>query len=162
HLTAEPTDVRDASPLGFILEGEGDRSICDLMEHLAGRRPLETVPGCWYRSTDGEVRRTTAKVRVRDIDALPWPAWDLVPLENYLSGHHGWGVDRGRSMPMNATRGCPYQCTFCSSPTMWTTRWLARDPADVVAEIQHYATRYHAANFDFQDLTALIKKSWMV
>ena len=162
HFTAEPVGALEDSPLDFILEGEGDRLICGLLEHLTGRRPLDEVPGCWYRTADGEVRRSCAKVRVRDVDSLPWPAWNLVPLENYLRGHYGAGVDRGRSMPMNATRGCPYQCTFCSSPTMWTTRYVTRSPADVVAEIKHYIATYGATNFDFQDLTAIIKKEWVI
>jgi radical SAM superfamily enzyme YgiQ (UPF0313 family) len=162
HFTAEPVGALEDAPLDFVLEGEGDRAICDLLEHLGGRRPIEAVPGCWYRTPAGEIRRTTAKGRVRDVDALPWPAWDLVPLENYLGGGHGVGVDRGRSMPMNATRGCPYQCTFCSSPAMWTTRYVARSPADVVAEIKQYVATYGATNFDFQDLTAIVKKEWVL
>ncbi len=162
HFTAEPVGALKDAPLDFILEGEGDRVICDLIEHLDGRRKLEDVPGCWYRAADGEIRRTTAKVRLRDINSLPWPAWDLVPVENYLAGGYGVGVDRGRSMPMNATRGCPYQCTFCSSPTMWTTRYAMRAPADVVAEMKHYVETYRAENFDFQDLTAIVRKDWAV
>ena len=82
---------------------------------------------------------------------------DLVPVENYLSGHFGAGVDRGRSMPMNATRGCPYQCTFCSSPLMWTTRYVTRAPADVVAEIKQYMAvgmDGHVANFEHIHLVA--------
>src|SRR5438552_17559150 len=74
HFTAEPVGALEDSPLDFVLEGEGDRVICDLMEHLEGRRALEDVPGCWHRGA-GEIRRTTAKVRVRDINELPWPAW---------------------------------------------------------------------------------------
>jgi anaerobic magnesium-protoporphyrin IX monomethyl ester cyclase len=160
HFTAEPVGTLEDSPLSFVLEGEGDRVICDLVEHLEGKRSLEEVPGCWYRTADGEIRRTCGKVRVRDIDSLPWPAWDLVPVESYLSGGYMVGVDRGRSMPMIATRGCPYQCTFCSSPTMWTTRYTAREPADVIREIKHYIATFQATNFDFQDLTAIVKKEW--
>jgi radical SAM superfamily enzyme YgiQ (UPF0313 family) len=166
HFTAEPVGALEGAPaLDYVLVGEGDRVMGELLEFLDGRRALEAVPGVYFREqgrAGGPVRRSGAMARIQEIDRLAWPAWDLVPLENYLSGHHGWGVDRGRSMPINATRGCPYQCTFCSSPTMWTTRWLARDPADVVAEMQHYVTKYRAANFDFQDLTAIIKKSWIV
>lgn len=162
HFTAEPVGAMEDAPLDFVLEGEGDRAICDLLEHLEGRRPLAEVPGCWYRAGEGSIQRTTVKVRVRDVDALPWPAWDLVPVEKYLAGGYMVGVDRGRSMPMVATRGCPYQCTFCSSPTMWTTRYTARDPANVVAEIKHYREAYGATNFDFQDLTAIVKKEWVV
>jgi anaerobic magnesium-protoporphyrin IX monomethyl ester cyclase len=162
HFTAEPVGALEDSPLDFVLEGEGDRAICDLAEHLGGRRALADVAGCWHRAADGTVERTNAKVRVRDVDALPWPAWDLVPLPAYLDGGYMVGVDRGRSMPMNATRGCPYQCTFCSSPTMWTTRYVARSPADVVKEIRHYVDAYGATNIDFQDLTAIVKKEWVL
>lgn len=162
HFTAEPVGALEDSALDYILEGEGDRSVVDLFEHLGGTRGLEDVPGCWYRTADGEIRHTTAKVRVRDVDALPWPAWDIVPVANYLDGGFASGVDRGRSMPMNATRGCPYQCTFCSSPTMWTTRYVSRAPESVVAEIKHYMTAFRATNFDFQDLTAIVKKEWVL
>ena len=63
---------------------------------------------------------------------------------------------------MLATRGCPYQCTFCSSPTMWTTRYVMRKPALVVDEIEHYMNEYGAENIDFMDLTAICRKSWVL
>src|SRR6476620_3967712 len=65
-------------------------------------------------------------------------------------------------MPMIATRGCPYQCTFCSNPEMWTTRWYAREPGKVLDEIQLYMDKYAATNFDFYDLTAIVKRSWII
>ena len=65
-------------------------------------------------------------------------------------------------MPVLATRGCPYQCTFCSSPTMWTTRYVMRKPALVVDEIEHYMNEYGAENIDFMDLTAICRKSWVL
>jgi radical SAM superfamily enzyme YgiQ (UPF0313 family) len=65
-------------------------------------------------------------------------------------------------MPMIATRGCPYQCTFCSNPEMWTTRWYARNPELVLDEMRTYQERYGATNFDFYDLTAIVKRSWII
>ena len=65
-------------------------------------------------------------------------------------------------MPMMASRGCPYQCTFCSNPSMWTTRWIPRDPDLLLDEMQFYQKKYGAENFDFYDLTAIVKKSWIV
>ena len=59
-----------------------------------------------------------------------------------------------------ATRGCPYQCTFCSSPSMWSTRYLMRPPADVVDEIEWLVSSYGAKSVDFEDLTAIVKKEW--
>jgi hypothetical protein len=65
-------------------------------------------------------------------------------------------------MPILASRGCPYQCTFCSSPAMFGTLWLARDPKKVLDEIERYLTEYRADNIDFYDLTMIIKKSWIL
>jgi radical SAM superfamily enzyme YgiQ (UPF0313 family) len=65
-------------------------------------------------------------------------------------------------MPLVATRGCPYQCTFCSNPTMWTTRYVMREIPQVVDEIEHYVKTYRADNIDFFDLTAIIKKDWIL
>ncbi|MBM3465787.1 MAG: B12-binding domain-containing radical SAM protein [Armatimonadetes bacterium] len=63
---------------------------------------------------------------------------------------------------MIATRGCPYQCTFCSSPQMWTTRYVTRNPREVVDEIADYVARYGVTNVDFCDLTALVKREWIL
>ena len=65
-------------------------------------------------------------------------------------------------MPMLATRGCPYQCTFCSSPEMWTTRYYVRSVASVVDEIGDYVERYGIANIDFEDLTMFINRDWIL
>ena len=110
---------------------------------------------------DGKIVRTLPRGRIKAIDDIPWPAWNLVPLENYLSNGLGYGVDLGRSMPLIATRGCPYRCTFCSNPTMWTTKWIARKPNLVLDEIEHYINKYGAENIDFYDLTAIVQKEWI-
>jgi radical SAM superfamily enzyme YgiQ (UPF0313 family) len=72
------------------------------------------------------------------------------------------GANIGPSMPLLATWGCPYQCTFCSNPNMWTQRWIPRSPKLVVDEMELYASKYGATNFDFQDLTAMIKRNWIM
>ena len=63
---------------------------------------------------------------------------------------------------MLASRGCPYQCTFCSSPSMWTTRWIAREPRLLVDEIESCVRKYKVTNIDFYDLTAIVKKDWII
>jgi anaerobic magnesium-protoporphyrin IX monomethyl ester cyclase len=64
------------------------------------------------------------------------------------------------NLPLLATRGCPYQCTFCSSPNMWSPVWIPRDPVKVVDEIEHHVKHFGAGSFPFQDLTAIIQKDW--
>lgn len=141
--------------------GEGEETMLELAEFAAGTRALADVKGIALR-IDGRPQRTEARQRIRNIDDLPRPAWDLFPVANYLDDGFTYGVNLGRSMPILGTRGCPYQCTFCSSPAMWTTRYYVRSVTDVVDEIASYVEKYQATNVDFYDLTAIIKRDWIL
>ncbi len=163
HVTAAPEDSLTKSAVDIAVLGEGEetmRAIADAV--AAGALDASKIDGVAWKTADGSVQRTLRRARIRAIDELPWPAWDLMPIGNYLDRGYGFGVSRGRSMPMLASRGCPYQCTFCSSPRMWTTRWGARDPRLLLDEMAHYQERYGVTNFDFYDLTAIVKKAWIV
>lgn len=162
HATACANYILETSPdVDVCVLGEGEETIVDLVRTLREGRDLSDVAGIAYRDA-GNVCVTPARNRIRDIDDIPQPAWDLVPLENYMSRGLGHGVRNARNMPLMATRGCPYQCTFCSSPQMWTTRWIARNPVLVVDEIETYVREYNAENFDLYDLTAIIRKDWIM
>jgi radical SAM superfamily enzyme YgiQ (UPF0313 family) len=162
HITATPEfTLRSTPEVDVCVIGEGEETIVDLANALATGGSFDGIPGLMVRD-HARVRSTGPRARIRTLDDIPWPAWDLVDLDKYLNNGLGYGVDRGRSMPMLATRGCPYQCTFCSNPEMWTTRWYARDPGLVLDEISAYQERYGATNFDFYDLTAIVKRSWII
>ena len=108
-----------------------------------------------------EIIKTTSRKRIRNIDQVPLPAWDLFPIEKYLDAQITFGVNLGRAMPILASRGCPFQCTFCSNPLMYGTLWRARTPQEVLNEILLYQEKYQATSFDFYDLTAIVKRSWI-
>ncbi|APR79851.1 Radical SAM domain protein [Minicystis rosea] len=141
--------------------GEGEESAAELAACIAAKRPLEGIPGVAYRQ-GGVPVRPPPRARIRAMAAIPRPAWHLFPLESYLEGGFAHGVGQGRSIPMLATRGCPYRCTFCSSPAMWTTRYETRPPAEVVDEIEDYIAAYRIDNVDFEDLTAIVKRGWIL
>lgn len=162
HPTAAPEHaLRSAPALLACALGEGEETIVDAARAITTGKSLVNVAGLVVRTRAGLVR-TAARARIREVDAIPLPRWDLTPIETYLAGGHSFGVDRGRTMPIVATRGCPYQCTFCSSPRMWTTRYVTRKPSLVVDEIESYVRRYDIGNIDFYDLTAIIRKDWIV
>ena len=163
HATALPEHtLNTCSAVQYIALGEGELTIVDFAEFLDGNREIGNVQGICYLDVDGSVHRTSTRPRLQTPDDLPWPAWELFDLEPYFRTGEGHGVERGRSMPLLATRGCPYQCTFCSNPAMWTTRYVMRKPELVVKEIEHYINRYAAQNIDFMDLTAFTRKSWIM
>jgi len=162
HVTACPEYVLDACPAVAVgVLGEGEETILDLVEAFAGGHDFAEVKGIVFRR-DGRVVRTGPRRRIRAIDDIPRPAWSLFPVETYIDNALTHGANLGRCMPILASRGCPYQCTFCSSPQMWTTLWLARKPELVLAEMKEYMARYGVTNFDFYDLTAIVKKEWIL
>jgi len=147
--------------LDACVRGEGEATMLELVEAWASGSSAREVPGVALR-VDGQPVTTAARSRLRALDAWPAPAWDLFPLEPYLRHRGHGGVARGRSLPVLTSRGCPYRCTFCSSPSMWTTRYERRDPARVVDEIERLVARYGIDNFDLHDLTALLTKRWIL
>ncbi len=162
HASALPELCLDEAPaLQACALGEGEETVVELLDACLGKRALATVAGIVFRTHEGP-HRTDARRRILDVDRLPAPRWDLTPIERYLDGGFSFGVDRGRTMPLLATRGCPYRCTFCSSPQMWTTRYTTRAPALVVDEIEDYVRRYRVEAVDFYDLTAIIEREWIL
>ena len=162
HVTAVPEFcLKDCPEIDICVLGEGEETIVDLLGSLSTSRPLADIPGIAYRAAEGPMRGLS-RARMTELDQIAWPAWDLFPLENYLANGLGYGVNPGRTVPLQVSRGCPYQCTFCSSPQMWTTRWKAREPDEVIREMQYYIDHYGAQNFDWYDLTSIVKKDWIV
>ncbi|MBF0249553.1 MAG: B12-binding domain-containing radical SAM protein [Alphaproteobacteria bacterium] len=163
HITALPELCLNETPLDAAVLGEGEAITVQVVDALVhSHRNLSDIHGVAYRDADGKIVITPRHQRIRNLDDIPPPAWDLLPIERYLDRGYGFGVSRGRSMPVIASRGCPYQCTFCSNPLMWTTRWTARRVDDLLDELEHYQNRYGAENFDLYDLTAIVKKDWIV
>ena len=162
HFTALTEHSMQQAPLDFIAMGEGEETALALMDALAaGGKDYGAIAGVAWR--DGHaIRVNPRRDRSTNVDALPWPAWHLFNVRGYDEREFVNAIHKGLTVPILATRGCPYQCTYCSSPNMWTQRWIPRDPVDVAEEIEHLHRTYGAVNFPFQDLTAIIRKDWIV
>jgi anaerobic magnesium-protoporphyrin IX monomethyl ester cyclase len=161
HGTALPDLSMAQAPIDYIVLGEGEDIIAELVERIEKGLPAQDVAGTVARTGDSWVTNPR-RSRIKDIDAIPLPAWHLFDVEGYITFNQPHGSSRGRYMPMLATRGCPFQCTFCTSPQMWTTTWVPRNPALVVDEMEQYAKRYGVTDFHFEDLTAIVRKKWIV
>lgn len=155
HMLAECPE------LDVIVRGEGEAAFCELLARRARGESLDDAPSVALRR-HGRPVANLSRPRIDDLDALPRPAWDLFPVDAYLRRGLGSGVDRGAAMPVLTSRGCPYRCTFCSSPQMWTTRYRRREPDDVVDEIAALQRRYGVRNVNINDLTSLLTKAWIL
>jgi anaerobic magnesium-protoporphyrin IX monomethyl ester cyclase len=166
HGTAVPENVLRTSPFDMVVLGEGTETVLDLIAAYradpASREDWAAVKGIAYLGPDGKLRDNGLSPRKRAVDDIPLPDWDSIPIREYIDRHQINGANIGRSMPLLATWGCPYQCTFCSNPGMWTQQWIPRSPKLVADEMELYKNKYGVTNFDFQDLTAMIRRSWII
>jgi radical SAM superfamily enzyme YgiQ (UPF0313 family) len=162
HFTATTELSMSQAPIDYIVRGEGEETAVALFRALELGVDTSVIPGIAYRDPAGKVVINKSRDRIKNVDEIPWPAWDLFNVRAYDEHKFVAGIHYGLTVPILATRGCPYQCTYCSSPGMWTTRWYARTPKDVADEIESYVKQYHATNFPFQDLTAILKREWVV
>ncbi len=166
HATALPKLVLTQSEADVVVTGEGEetaQALFALIHAQAGAaRDYSGVAGLVWKDAAGRIHDEGRRARLRAVDEIALPDWSDLPMEKYFAQKGCLGTYQGPFMPMLATRGCPYQCTYCSSPNMWTTRWVARDPEKVLDEMESYTARYGARDFQFQDLTAVLKRTWIL
>lgn len=109
------------------------------------------------RTAEGVVF-TPPRPVLRDLDALPWPAWELVDVERYREvwlGRHGYF-----SMNAVTTRGCPFHCNWCAKP-IWGQRYNVRSPESVAAELRWLKERYGPDRIWFADDILGLKPGWL-
>jgi anaerobic magnesium-protoporphyrin IX monomethyl ester cyclase len=106
---------------------------------------------------DGRFHHTPRREVIRDLDTLPFPAWDLVDVEHYRQiwmERHGY-----YSMNMVTTRGCPYHCNWCAKP-IWGQRYHSRSAENVVAEMKWLKETYAPDHIWFADDIMGLKPGW--
>jgi len=163
HITALPEyTLRDCPALDVCVRGEGEHTFYEIVEAWREKRDYSGVNGIAFVAQDGQFVLNGGLPRINAVSAIPWPYWPEGYLEKFWDAGKSYGVCTERDMPLLISRGCPYQCTFCSSPQMWTTLYKLREVQDVVDEIKAYQRRYGITAVQLYDLTAIVKRSWIV
>ena len=132
----------------YVLIGEGEQTLGQVVDHLV-RKPaeLDSILGLAFER-DGQVVITPRRADLKELDALPFPAWDLVDIARYRSiwmERHGY-----YSMNLATSRGCPYHCNWCAKP-IWGQRYHVRSPENVVAELAWLKRTYKPDHVWFVD-----------
>jgi radical SAM superfamily enzyme YgiQ (UPF0313 family) len=127
HVTGFPELSLEQAPLDAVVLGEGEEIVVQLLEHFEKGVPLAEMEGVAFRSSDGNIQVKPRYRRIKDIDSISWPAWDLFDIKQYNEVNQPHGASQGHFMPMLATRGCPFQCTFCTSPNEDLTAIVRKD-----------------------------------
>lgn len=151
--------MRDA-PLDFILRGESEESVVELLSRLKSGRPVAEVDGLVFR--EGDAVRVNPKVNfIADLDRLPFPAHDLLGPERYfkLALPMAYSFLSPRNLPVVTSRGCPCSCSFCSSTHLWGKRYRTRSPENVLAELDYLRERFRIQEVKFQDDNLTVNKA---
>ena len=144
----------------YVIVGEGEVTLAELLARLARDEgpPLAEIRGLAYRDATGEIVRTPARPVLRELDALPLPAWDLVEHDRYRAiwqARHGY-----YSLNMVTTRGCPFHCNWCAKP-IWGQHYAVRSPESVAEEMALLQDRYGVQHVWFMDDIMGIRDRWI-
>ena len=128
-----------------VLRGEAEEALDPLLDALeSGNRPAEyeDLEGSWV---------ARFPFRVKDLDAVPEPDRSLVDMDRYLRREETYLPGLEPVDTVVSSRGCPYDCTFCSSKVIWQRRSSFRSPASVASEMRSMAEEYGSRGFYFRE-----------
>jgi radical SAM superfamily enzyme YgiQ (UPF0313 family) len=141
HATA---DSKNLDPIfDSIVIGEGELAMLDLLKDFEG----------------GASKKYYARPLIEDLDSLPFPARHLLPFESVFNT--GLCVKGKMATSITASRGCPYNCSFCASKVMWGNRVRFRSSDNIISEIKEIIEKYNVYYFRFHDDTIAANKNWL-
>lgn len=128
----QPSSVPEATlrtypAVDAIVIGEGERTLLELLSSDWTETSLRQVPGMAIRTASG-VERTSPRPLIEDLDELPMPDFSLLNIRHYLKLTPTLAL-------IEAGRGCPFACNFCSTATFWSRKYRAKSPARILEEM---------------------------
>lgn len=143
HVSAIRSKVLADTKADFAIKGEGEYTLLELCKALeSGLKSYKEINGLIWRSGN-KIIENEDRPFIQDLDALPFPAYEEFELEKYIC------YDEKR-LPIITSRGCPYQCIFCSVRLSMGNKFRVRSPQNVVDEIEYWY-RKGWKNFDIND-----------
>ncbi len=135
-----------------IITGEAEYLMLELANNLQNKKPLNEIQGLIYKERD-KVKFNAINERITDLDKIPFPARDLIDLNDYIPA-----PEQYKKLPVTniiTTRGCPYLCTFCATSR---TAPKYRSPENVVAEMRLLVDKYSIKDIAIWDDTFTLNK----
>lgn len=155
HATALPEEtLKKFSGFDFLVRGEGEFVMVELLKALSNNLPLAGVHGLAYRQ-EGAVVINESQLPVEDLDTLPFPARHLLKNRLYKS------FESNRMTTLIAMRGCPAQCIYCAVHLSAGRICRKRSSANIIEEIKLCVSRYGVRFIAFLDDTFTFDKSWV-
>ena len=157
HPTFEFKSVLQEESVDIVVRGEGEYTLLDLVRTIENGGDLETVQGLAFKDKDdGSIVLTPDRQVIEDLDELPFPAFHLFPMEKYKILNITTNV-----ATIITTRGCPMQCSFCSSAALHGNKLRRRSYTNVVDEIELRLKEENIDTIAFMDDTFTLSKKFV-
>jgi magnesium-protoporphyrin IX monomethyl ester (oxidative) cyclase len=152
HVTVMPKEFLEvAKDVDIAVTGEGEYGMLDIAQYFEGKKKLPDILGIAYRK-NGEVAVNSHRPFITNMDELPYPAYDHVNIEKYLSPNKiGYRSFRNRAISMITSRGCPFNCCFCSVHLHMGRGFRANSANYVLNHIQYVVEKFNVKNIFFED-----------
>jgi magnesium-protoporphyrin IX monomethyl ester (oxidative) cyclase len=152
HVSVVPKEfLEENSSVDIVVIGEGEQTLLEVVEYLEGKKSLHEILGIAYRQ-NGKVVVNDRRPFLESLDELPYPAYHLVDMEHYLTNKKvGYRSFQKRAVSMVTSRGCPFNCCFCSVHLHMGKRVRAHSAQYVLNHIQQVVDKYHVKNIFFED-----------
>ncbi len=152
-MTSDPHDLIREADIDFGVLSEGEETFYHLVKALQEDADPESVAGIVYSKPDGSMARTLPRDLMNDLDTIPFPAYDLVPVERYFSSPKRTSQSpvyiSKLLMPILTSRGCPLKCVFCHDTLGKDFR--SRSPENIVEEIIWLKNKYKFEELEIVD-----------
>lgn len=140
HPTLMPDESLQPAQVDYVVRGEGETTLVEFvraLEHGAPPQELAQIRGLSWKNPQGKIQHNPARPLQPDLDSIPLPAYDLFKIDRYTNLQPLTdGLDpHARAYTILTSRGCPYQCTYCSKPITGDT-WRSRSVENVLQEWQ--------------------------
>ncbi|MHA2085494.1 MAG: B12-binding domain-containing radical SAM protein, partial [Candidatus Thorarchaeota archaeon] len=137
HFTVLAKETLEAyTEIDLVVRGEGEQTLVELIGSLQGKMSLSEVKGIAFRNGN-RVVITPERPLIDNLDDLPFPGYDFV--EKHIKGYH-FTMMAGKNTPyalIEASRGCPHDCDFCSQCTFWQGKWRSKSPKRIADEFEY-------------------------
>ncbi len=146
HVTFVPEDtLKESENIDYVVRGEGEIVFSNLLKHLEGKMELRDIRGLSFRK-NGIVVNNPPEQLIKDVDTIPYPALDLLPMERYQIDNKEFGT-------IMTSRGCPFNCIFCSSSLQFGKQWRGHSVERVIDELRILREKYNKREIEFLDDT---------
>ena len=161
HPTVRPRETLEKMNLDFVVIGEGEKVLANICHNLENNQNLHNIKGVVFKDGN-KVYINEGLDIVENLDTLPFPARELLPISRYLVPP---GYIRShflnRVLSVYTSRGCPARCTFCNSSSIFHRSVRRRSFINVIEEIKYLIERYNIDGLYFHDETFTVKPEWV-